>query len=214
MKRHTNPQQISGFTLVELLVVLGIVSVLAALLFPVFSAAREKARQTTCLSNLRQIGSAVALYSQDFDGYLPYAPDCGRAKLILKGRPQFGDPLDSEIKTLPTIKAVLLPYGVIDTLFKCPSDRIRHLAEMDVSKPTWYEEDGSSYQFNDWNALLITPLSYFSLSSESFLMGDKDCFHGGTEDTCGYWNVLYMDFHVKSSDVSQRGEALHNTERE
>ncbi len=62
-----------GFTLIELLVVIAIIALLAALLFPVFSRAREKARQSACLSNLHQIGLAVSMYLQDYDGYFPYA---------------------------------------------------------------------------------------------------------------------------------------------
>ncbi|MFA0731595.1 MAG: hypothetical protein LKKZDAJK_002642 [Candidatus Fervidibacter sp.] len=59
-----------GFTLIELLVVIGIIAILAAILFPVFSQAREKARQATCLSNLKQLASAVQMYSQDYDEQL------------------------------------------------------------------------------------------------------------------------------------------------
>lgn len=57
----------SGFTIIELLVVIAIISTLAAIIFPVFAAAREKARQTTCLSNLKQIGLAITQYTQDYD---------------------------------------------------------------------------------------------------------------------------------------------------
>lgn len=60
-----------AFTLIELLVVVAIISILAAVLFPVFARAREKARQATCSSNLRQIGLAFALYAQDHDDVLP-----------------------------------------------------------------------------------------------------------------------------------------------
>jgi prepilin-type N-terminal cleavage/methylation domain-containing protein/prepilin-type processing-associated H-X9-DG protein len=65
-----------GFTLVELLVVVAIIAILAAILFPVFAQAREKGRQSYCLSNLEQLGTAMLLYTDDNDGYYP--PVIGR----------------------------------------------------------------------------------------------------------------------------------------
>jgi prepilin-type N-terminal cleavage/methylation domain-containing protein len=56
-----------GFTLIELLVVIAIIAILAAILFPVFAQAREKARAATCLSNLKQLGTASIMYTQDWD---------------------------------------------------------------------------------------------------------------------------------------------------
>ncbi len=60
-----------GFTLIELLVVIAIIAILAAILFPVFARAREKARQTSCLSNVKQIMLAVQQYAQDYDERMP-----------------------------------------------------------------------------------------------------------------------------------------------
>ncbi len=61
----------SGFTLIELLVVIAIIAILAAILFPVFAQAREKARQASCISNVKQIALAVTMYTQDFDETYP-----------------------------------------------------------------------------------------------------------------------------------------------
>lgn len=60
-----------GFTLIELLVVIAIIAILAAILFPVFAQARDKARQATCQSNMRQLGTAISMYTQDYDELYP-----------------------------------------------------------------------------------------------------------------------------------------------
>ncbi len=65
-----------GFTLIELLVVIAIIAILAAILFPVFAQAREKARQTACLSNCKQIGLGITMYVNDWDETFPRMDDC------------------------------------------------------------------------------------------------------------------------------------------
>ena len=97
------PSEKKGFTLIELLVVIAIIATLAAILFPVFAQAREKARQTSCLSNLRQIGTATLMYAQDFDGAYPYMST--KANIVPK--PRWADRL--------------FPYTKSTQIFLCPS---------------------------------------------------------------------------------------------
>jgi prepilin-type N-terminal cleavage/methylation domain-containing protein/prepilin-type processing-associated H-X9-DG protein len=73
MKR---PSQ-NGFTLIELLTVIAIIAILAAILFPVFAKAREKAEQTQCLNNMKQLGTAMNMYATDYDSRLPLCPPVG-----------------------------------------------------------------------------------------------------------------------------------------
>ena len=93
-----------GFTLIELLVVIAIIAILAAILFPVFAKAREKARQTSCLANVKQFNLAVLSYAQDYDETLPMST------------------------TLTSIGAMTLadlvqPYCKNQQIIFCPSDR-------------------------------------------------------------------------------------------
>jgi prepilin-type N-terminal cleavage/methylation domain-containing protein/prepilin-type processing-associated H-X9-DG protein len=71
MVRNQRSNSLKAFTLIELLVVIAIIAILAAILFPVFAQAREKARAITCISNLKQLGTATMMYVQDYDEALP-----------------------------------------------------------------------------------------------------------------------------------------------
>ncbi|WP_395093773.1 DUF1559 domain-containing protein [Armatimonas sp.] len=70
-QRRENSPKSQGFTLIELLVVIAIIAILAAILFPVFAKARESARKTACMSNLKQIALAAIMYAQDYDEMFP-----------------------------------------------------------------------------------------------------------------------------------------------
>jgi prepilin-type N-terminal cleavage/methylation domain-containing protein/prepilin-type processing-associated H-X9-DG protein len=71
LRRQGDTRSRGGFTLIELLIVIAIISILAAILFPVFAKARESARKATALSNLKQIGAALMMYTADYDEHLP-----------------------------------------------------------------------------------------------------------------------------------------------
>ncbi|MEN6303841.1 MAG: DUF1559 domain-containing protein [Armatimonadia bacterium] len=99
-----------GFTLIELLVVIAIIAILAAILFPVFAKAREKARQSSCLSNLKQLTLACVSYAQDYDEQLPWE------ELDTNGSGAF-DSGDT------TWRSMVYPYTRNAQIFFCPSDR-------------------------------------------------------------------------------------------
>jgi prepilin-type N-terminal cleavage/methylation domain-containing protein len=103
-----------GFTLIELLVVIAIIAILAAILFPVFAQAREKARQTGCLSNVKQIGLGIQMYVQDFDEYVP------RNAYADPPRVAEGDHFVN--CSSPRWMDVIQPYIKNTQLHNCPSD--------------------------------------------------------------------------------------------
>lgn len=99
-----------GFTLIELLVVIAIIAILAAILFPVFARAREKARQTSCLSNIKQLSLGMNMYAQDYDETLP------------RGAHSVDNSWDGADDS--TWRLMLLPYVKNTQIFQCPSARV------------------------------------------------------------------------------------------
>ncbi|MEO7717785.1 MAG: prepilin-type N-terminal cleavage/methylation domain-containing protein [Capsulimonas sp.] len=159
----------SGFTLIELLVVIAIIAILAAILFPVFAQAREKARQTSCLSNLRQISLGVMQYTQDYDEYYTPAEVCD-----IPGYP-IGVCAQGHAILWPQI---LQTYTKSQQIFQCPDD------SDSKTIPVWAAANGSmgytkpfhtSYVANAYVIYGLIPLSRVVSPSTTVLMAD-----GGT----------------------------------
>lgn len=147
-----NERRIGAFTLIELLVVIAIIAILAAILFPVFAKAREKARQSSCLSNLNQIGRAVQMYTQDWDDTYP---------LVHLGMP--GEPSAEEAEghgeEVGSWFDEVMPYLKSRDVFKCPSDPVR-------------DEVLSSYSINGWFAY-ATSAADFKRPSQMIMMAER-----------------------------------------
>jgi prepilin-type N-terminal cleavage/methylation domain-containing protein/prepilin-type processing-associated H-X9-DG protein len=118
-------RRIRGFTLIELLVVIAIIAILAAILFPVFTQAREKARQTACLSNTKQIALAFMQYASDCDGGFP--------AVYNDGVPAFGRYIWADC---------IYPYAKNREIFACPGGR------NEVNVGTSGRLMGTRYQMN------------------------------------------------------------------
>ena len=110
-----------GFTLIELLVVIAIIAILAAILFPVFARARENARKTSCLSNLKQMGTAFQMYQQDYDGHFH---DANKSGSLPSTRPEpaaHGFGANSALSPWSQWPWFYGPYVKNIAIFDCPS---------------------------------------------------------------------------------------------
>lgn len=119
----------AAFTLIELLVVIAIIAILAAILFPVFAKAREKARQITCASNLKQLGLGFLQYTQDWDENMPFRNASGQT---INGIP------NGAMEYWPV---AIMPYLKSVDVFTCPDDST-------VSTPGFKQNPRLSYAAN------------------------------------------------------------------
>lgn len=205
-----------GFTLIELLVVVAIIALLAGILFPVFSKAREKGRQATCTSNLKQLGLAFQMYLQDNDGGFP---DCTTPNTTLTGMgwAEAILPYVRDHSITKYTKASQIFYG-------CPSYN-------DPNYPPQFYYTSCSYGYNYWY-LGRWPYTYRNLSdinamAEVVLLADADGDMTGKNKLrvikpvntdaristrhSGGSNILFVDGHVKwySYDDTSLRTAAH-----
>src|SRR5438309_11050321 len=154
---RTNKRQDDGFTLIELLVVMAIIAILASMLLPSLSRAKERAKMIQCLSNLRQIGISVKLYVDDQHGKFPMTsvkePGTEQCK---ETRPALGgfDPVSEQLPCFPTAKArPLYDYMKPCEVYRCPADKgqiVYHCCNCTGHplKPTDWGTLGCSYHYN------------------------------------------------------------------
>lgn len=136
-----------GFTLIELLVVIAIIAILAAILFPVFARAREAARASSCRSNMKQLGTAIQMYTQDYDELYPGS--------------WYG--LTGVAADSYTWRIAVHPYVKNAGIHQCPSHRVAGVQwDPSVGPYTAIEWDGlSGYGFNEihWDPASPSPIS-------------------------------------------------------
>lgn len=199
-----------GFTLIELLVVIAIIAILAAILFPVFARAREKARQSSCTSNLKQIGLAMMSYVADYDGCYPDSkvlpgwwsgPGYYGADHITRYANRLYT--DGTQTTLGGIGAVLNPYIKNAQVFRCPSDlrEDRWLSNNERTSYIWRHALDTEASINGApisDSAPKHPAQIAMFVEEAWHWGgeDKHCWSAGTEATRDI-NACFMDGHVK-----------------
>ncbi len=198
-----------GFTLIELLVVIAIIAILASILFPVFAQAREKARQTGCLNNLKQIGTASMMYAQDYDDTLclQYYTPLGAASGVTAG------PWD----------ITLMPYMKNEGVLKCPSDAVARQTGTQTRTYSWSRGPFGDTGVSSGVALATIPapaslihiserphwlnrigfrdFNVFNIPTEMGPFPQGATVPSGPPYHSGGWNFLFVDGHCKWSKV-------------
>ena len=169
-----------AFTLIELLVVIAIVGILAGLLLPVISKAKESGRATACLSNLRQMGVALQLYVSENENRLPWMRD-----------KQYGTNSIPPTNSIPlkSPDEVLTNHLGSIAILKCPSDRENNVFQQSASSYAW----NSLLNGQDADKMVILNLAFNPHQIPVFY--DKESFHaqrGAGKEI----NFLYADGHI------------------
>ena len=181
-----------GFTLVELLVVIGILAVLIGLLFPLLTRTRAAGNRVACRANLSDIGRMFQMYLNDSKNKLP----------CIQTMPSVQPPEPPVLGKPATL--VLEPYTKdAKKVWRCPADRITLLIEgAPVGFETYFEREGLSYFYNprlsiDFAGQQIndTPLYQHGKQNQLRIFNDFEPFHGPA-NTNGSCNYLFADMHV------------------
>ena len=195
-----------GFTLIELLVVIAIIAILVAILFPVFAQAREKARETVCVSNLRQVGIATRMYVGDYDETFPI----WHAYSKVTATPHLG------------IEQELSPYTKNDALFRCPDDNGGPFQRTDVPQVnSYFAAYASSYYFerrafsviNNYSiennipttraTAVIADANFVQPASTALMRDEMFPWFDPAKDTAGYWGYAgyYQAWHPRGGSM-------------
>jgi prepilin-type N-terminal cleavage/methylation domain-containing protein/prepilin-type processing-associated H-X9-DG protein len=170
-----------GFTLIELLVVIAIIAILAAILFPVFAQAREKARSAGCLSNCKQLGTAVMLYVQDYDEVYPVHGYNGNNRMLVTNYD------GSTKRTKVSWPTQFYPYVKNYKVFTCPSDphpTYDRTSEWSGAFPTSFSDNRDLFRQWDLSGTQIDhglPLAAVNQPAAVYLLADcADAIGWGT----------------------------------
>lgn len=205
-----------GFTLIELLVVIAIIAILAAILFPVFAKAREKARQSSCASNLKQIGLSITQYAQDYDEMLP-GQDANDGSIA------YGQGVAwTSIPAAVTWIGQLQPYLKNAEILICPSSKgivgaggsvAGSMCSYIANGLTWFQSLGTITKPSE--TILLSDLAQSMSWSRGYPGGYYPTYTPGTGWGFGHmWaysihsdgaNYLWVDGHVKWVKASVAG---------
>jgi len=195
----------TGFTLIELLVVIAVISILAALIFPVFASARDKARQITCVSNLRQLGLAFQEYIEDNNEILPGAIDGGNGGAGVEGGWIYVtafDPPSMDGVFVPSRGAVY-PYINSAKIFVCPTDGIgQRSGDSYAVNSCVTKQDNLQPHAGKALASFEAPAAFALLTEEGDHTDDGILWYAGAVNAIssrhsGGSDIAFLDGHVK-----------------